>query len=138
MSRQVDRAGAAAFAERIRQAIRRHMFAAGDGRMLHRTCSVGFAAYPFVPDDPEAVHWDTVLGIADQAAYAAKRGGRDAWVGLTEAHDTEVGEVSAARETLARLVLEDKLGVVASLDAASRHDLWRDDEVQEDRASGQE
>lgn len=129
VSRHVDRKGAAAFAERIRQAVHSRMFSAGDGRMLHRTCSVGFAAFPFLPSDPEAVHWDTVLGLADQAAYAAKRAGRDAWVGLMASPTTDAGAVTPARERLAELVGTGGLGVVASTEVGDS--VWRDEaEVQ--------
>lgn len=127
VSRHVDRKGSAAFAERIRQAVRNHMFAAGDGRMLHRTCSVGFVAFPFVPADPDGVHWDTVLGLADQAAYAAKRGGRDGWVGLAATGATLPAEVGAAREAVAELVRGGALSCVASVGTLET-DVWVDDD----------
>jgi diguanylate cyclase (GGDEF)-like protein len=124
VARQVDRRGAAAFAERIRQAVRNHMFAAGDGRMLHRTCSVGFAAFPFLLHDIEAVPWDTVLGIADQAAYASKQAGRDAWVGVIGNESTVPSDVSAAREVVGRLAAAGALTVVSSVVDAGSPSLW--------------
>ena len=97
VSRHVDRTGASAFAERIRQAVRSHIYTAGDGRTLHRTCSVGFAAFPFLPRDPEGVAWDTALALADQACYAAKRSGRDAWVGVFPTPETVASAVDGTR-----------------------------------------
>lgn len=119
VSRQVDRKGASAFAERIRQAVRNHMFSAGDGRMLHRTCSVGFAAFPLIPADPDAVAWETVLGLADQAAYAGKLGGRDTWVGLIATPDADPNEVASDRVTVATLVEKGALAAVTSAEALS-------------------
>ena len=137
LARQVDRKGAAAFAERIRQAIRNHMFSAGDGRMIHRTCSVGFAAFPLDTRDTKAVSWETVLGMADQAAYAAKRGGRDAWVGLRATESLDPAEAGAARETVARLVADGALEVQSSLDKVGRH-LWSLDDLPLGRAGAGE
>lgn len=117
VSRQVDRKGASAFAERIRQAVRNHMFSAGDGRMVHRTCSVGFSAFPLIPTEPDAVTWDTVLGLADQAAYAAKLGGRDTWVGLDAGPEAVAAEVASDRATVASLVEKGALVAVTSAEA---------------------
>jgi len=116
VSRLVDRKGASAFAERIRQAVRSHIYTAGDGRTLHRTCSVGFAAFPFLSRDPEGVAWDTVLGLADQTCYAAKRSGRDAWVGLFSTPETLASAVEGTRAGVTdgiaagTLVVESSLG----------------------------
>lgn len=137
VARGVDRKGAAAFAERIRQAVRSHMFSAGDGRMLHRTCSVGFAAFPFLPSEPEAVDWDTVLGIADQAAYAAKRGGRDAWVGIHAAPGLDPLDLGAGRGVVGRLVTSGALGVESSLEALPAR-VWADPDQPRDRAGARD
>jgi len=118
LSRHVDRAGARAFAERIRQAVRSHIFTAGDGRTLHRTCSVGFAAFPFLPEDPEGVAWETVLGLADQACYAAKRSGRDAWVGILATGKTEASGVEGTRAGMAAGIAQATLGMETSLSSA--------------------
>jgi hypothetical protein len=70
------------FAERIRAAVAERPFDIGEGVGLTKQCSVGFACFPFVLDQPRAVGWEQVVGLADRALYAAKRGGRNAWVGL--------------------------------------------------------
>ena len=50
---------------------------------LRRTCSIGFAAFPFLPGAPDALCWEDVVELADRCLYAAKNSGRDGWVGLT-------------------------------------------------------
>ncbi|MBC3883130.1 diguanylate cyclase [Undibacterium sp. LX40W] len=69
-------------AERIRSRIAEHHFRLSDGKTLQRSCSIGLATYPFMPKAIEAYSWEQVVGIADKCLYAAKRAGRNAWVGL--------------------------------------------------------
>ncbi len=82
VARFVDRKMGAQLAEKIRSAISRHVFVLPDGGTLHKTVSIGFAAFPFVPGLPTAVTLDTLQHIADCALYAAKRSWRDGWVGV--------------------------------------------------------
>lgn len=70
-------------AERIRASVRAHAFDVGGGALLHKTCSVGWAPFPFLPEAPQAVSWEEVVQLADRCLYAAKHGGRDRSVGLT-------------------------------------------------------
>jgi diguanylate cyclase (GGDEF)-like protein len=121
VSRQVDRQGAAVFAERVRQAVRGHVFLADEGVTLRKTCSIGFAVFPLVPWDPEAVSWDHVVGLADQAAYVAKRSGRDAWVGLYAKEGITPGLVRSDAARVARLVEDGALGVVSSREDGALH-----------------
>lgn len=71
-------------AERIRRAVADVPFDLGNGQQLQRTCSVGFASFPFLEAHPRQQTWLEVVEIADQALYMAKHGGRNAWVGLYE------------------------------------------------------
>jgi diguanylate cyclase (GGDEF)-like protein len=73
--RFVDRADAAGLAEKLRAAVAAHSFPLADGTLLHRTCSIGYAAWPCAQ-----LTWEQVVDRADAALYAAKRGGRDASV----------------------------------------------------------
>ncbi|HEX5580258.1 MAG TPA: tetratricopeptide repeat-containing diguanylate cyclase [Gemmatimonadaceae bacterium] len=81
VSRFTDRARAAAQAERIRRAVESHVTRLPDGRELRVTCSIGFCAFPLSVDAPAAAGWEDVVSLADLASYAAKRKGRNRWVG---------------------------------------------------------
>jgi hypothetical protein len=82
VARHSDRARAEELAERIRCTVADSAFVLGDGRAVPVTCSVGFACFPFVPGEPGALAWNDVVNLADLALLAAKRMGRDCWVGL--------------------------------------------------------
>ena len=88
VARFLDRQRGPELAEKVRAAVEAHDFRLDDGTLLKRTCSVGFAAYPLSPRWPRACGWQEIVGIADLGLYAAKRKGRNGWVGL-EAGDTE-------------------------------------------------
>lgn len=81
--RFTDRRQASTTAERLRRAVEEQALTLPDGRRIEVTCSVGFAAYPFDVGDPRRLTWDQVVMLADIAAYAAKRNGRNGWVGYS-------------------------------------------------------
>jgi diguanylate cyclase (GGDEF)-like protein len=81
VTRGMRRDDAGDTAERIRKCVEKRPFALGDGTMLHKTVSIGFAAYPFDSDRPDAVSWLQVVECADAALYEAKESGRNAWRG---------------------------------------------------------
>ncbi|MBL0313802.1 MAG: diguanylate cyclase [Holophagaceae bacterium] len=82
VARNVCRRDSTILVERIRSQVAFHLFDIGDGKSLRLTCSSGFALYPFIPELPQALAWERVVDVADHCLYAAKRAGRDAWVGL--------------------------------------------------------
>ncbi len=82
VSRFADREEAPLMAERIRQTIEKHDFTLVDGKILKKTCSIGFACFPFLPNYPLELSWEQVIDIADHALYAAKKSGRNRSVGL--------------------------------------------------------
>lgn len=90
IARKANRVKAGVIAERIRKRIEEHLFDIGTGQTVHRTCSLGLAAYPFVRQKIELYAWEQVVDIADQCLYAAKRGGRNAWIGLSLAEHAEM------------------------------------------------
>jgi diguanylate cyclase (GGDEF)-like protein len=95
VARNAARRESTILAERIRSQMAEHVFDLEDGTTLQRTCSVGFTFYPFVPDNPNLLPWEQVLDIADHCLFAAKRGGRDAWVGLLPTVQGDVHRVKA-------------------------------------------
>lgn len=68
-------------AERIRMAIEQHRCELGDGRVVGRTCSIGFAAFPPDRAHPDEGSWEDVVAAADEALYRAKQAGRNTWAG---------------------------------------------------------
>jgi diguanylate cyclase (GGDEF)-like protein len=98
LARATDRGGAHVVAERIRQAVSSRDFVLPDGTPLARTCSIGFACYPFLPSHPRLMSWSQLVELADVGLYISKHSGRDAW--------TAVHAAAAAQpvELFARLV----------------------------------
>ena len=93
VARFSNRKAAPLMAERLRQAVNRYQFDIGDGQIVQRTCSIGFACFPYLVSEPLAFSWNQVVDIADMCLYAAKRSQRDCWVGV-EAHAGSEGQLS--------------------------------------------
>ena len=98
LARATDRSGAHVVAERIRQAVSSRDFVLPDGTPLARTCSIGFACYPFTPSHPRLMSWSQVVELADVGLYISKHSGRDAW---TAVHATAAAQPA---DLFARLV----------------------------------
>jgi diguanylate cyclase (GGDEF)-like protein len=77
-----DLDGAATVVARLHQAMREHAFDLGIGKPVAITCSIGFSLFPFQADHLEAASWEDQVRVADRCLYAAKRSGRDGWVGV--------------------------------------------------------
>lgn len=67
------------FAHRLRTRVAEASFLLPGGHRIHRTCSVGFACYPFYAEGPEAedLSMEQVISAADLGLYRAKRLGRN-------------------------------------------------------------
>ena len=107
VGRTSDMANFEVVPERIRAMIEQTPFDLGDGQVAHITCSIGFTAYPTSLESPERISLDRVVGLADQALYAAKRAGRNAWVGLLTTPATDMAR-------LAQVVQSDYEALVAT------------------------
>jgi diguanylate cyclase (GGDEF)-like protein len=83
VSRFSDRRTGSVLAERIRVAIEQRVFDLGDGRTVQRSCSLGFASFPFSIAYPGALTWEQVVAVADQALSRAMRAGSNRWVGVS-------------------------------------------------------
>jgi diguanylate cyclase (GGDEF)-like protein len=82
VSRFTERTEAVALAARVLGNVAREPFEIkGAGVSLHRTCSIGWAAFPWDTESPEAMSYEEVLGLADRALYEAKHSGRNQAVG---------------------------------------------------------
>jgi diguanylate cyclase (GGDEF)-like protein len=87
--RFVDRIHAMDLSEKLRSAVASHRFALPDGSAIQRTCSIGFAAWPFSPAVPRALGWERVIDLADAALYIAKHASRNAWAGIALGNDDD-------------------------------------------------
>ena len=89
VARNAAREDATILMDRIITQVAAHPFRLADGREIHCTCSLGFTFYPFIHARPDLFSWERLLDVADRCLYAAKRGGRNAWVGLYPNRDAE-------------------------------------------------
>lgn len=104
-----------AIAERIRSLMAQHEFDLGDGVLIRRTCSIGFASYPVLPTCPRRFNWEEVVSLADQCLYAAKHNGRNSWVGVRTPNPPLPGDIDPAlTANLDTLVAEGYLRLLVS------------------------
>jgi diguanylate cyclase (GGDEF)-like protein len=82
VARFIDRDNAPKLAERLRVIVEEYDFDIGKNKAIKKTCSIGFACYPFSTRNTKALDWSQVIDIADHCLYAAKKSSRNAWVGL--------------------------------------------------------
>ncbi|NUP87119.1 MAG: diguanylate cyclase, partial [Burkholderiaceae bacterium] len=104
VARGLARAWSSELAERVCRSVHDQPFTLPDGTELRCTVSVGFAAFPIDPGQPEVQGWSDAIRVADAALYLAKRGGRDGWagvVGMHPGHALDPQERRPAREWLA-------------------------------------
>jgi diguanylate cyclase (GGDEF)-like protein len=89
VARFTDRRKAPELAERLRKKVENHDFEIGKKHPLSKTCSIGYACFPFLTNKPNSLDWEHVVDIADHCLYAAKNSNRNAWVGLENLNSTE-------------------------------------------------
>jgi diguanylate cyclase (GGDEF)-like protein len=82
MSRSADPSGTPAFCERILDILASEAFDLGHGVQVRKTCSVGWAPYPWSRRAYEAVCAEEVIELADTALYRAKTAGRNQGAGI--------------------------------------------------------
>jgi len=86
VSRYTDRGEAELLAQRVLSSVADTPFSMGpSGQTMRRTCSMGWAAFPWFPDDPRAVSYEEVLTIADRGLNRAKQTGKNCAVGMSPA-----------------------------------------------------
>jgi predicted signal transduction protein with EAL and GGDEF domain len=104
-------------AERVRQAVSTRDFVLPDGKRLSKTCSIGFACFPFLPSHPRLLSWSQVVELADQGLYIAKHSGRNSWAALYATERTNPEELfPRLMHQLARTVADGEVRVVTSLE----------------------
>ncbi|MES2356452.1 MAG: GGDEF domain-containing protein [Pseudomonadota bacterium] len=116
VARDANRAEAEIMAERICESVRSREFEVDADLRLAKTCSVGFACFPFLPSHPRLLSWSQVVKLADQALYIAKYSGRNGWVGLSandNAHPEDV--IRRLAEATADAVRDGELCLTTSM-----------------------
>ncbi len=98
--RTTDRENAAMLCTRVLEAVRELPFDVGNGVQVHKTCSIGWAPYPWMLDDVAALSIDNVIELADKALYLAKREGRNRSFGLLPSLNAQRSPKSVSIENL--------------------------------------
>ena len=95
LSRYTDRREAKILSARVLAAVSETPFALSNpNETICRTCSIGWAAFPWLSEQPEIFNYEKVLNFADRALGEAKRAGKNRAVGLLPAGDQPVPTVS--------------------------------------------
>ena len=107
MSRSTDPSGTPAFCSRVLEVMASEAFDLGHGISMKKTCSVGWAAYPWCRPAYEALCAEESIALADAALYMAKAMGRNQGVGIVPGENAcrmpEAITLIAAREGKAPL-----------------------------------
>lgn len=82
MSRSADPSGVPAFCSRILEVMSSAPFDLGQSVVVSKTCSVGWASYPWSRGAFEALCAEESIALADAALYRAKEFGRNQGVGI--------------------------------------------------------
>ena len=82
MTRSADRLGISLFCDRILEVMASERFELSNSISVRKTCSIGWAPYPWCEADPEAICPEDVIELADVALYRAKAEGRNQSVGF--------------------------------------------------------
>ena len=98
VARETDRTPPSRLAERIRACVEEHDFRLPSGEVIRRTCSVGYALFPFSTAHPDRLAWEQVIAVADAALYRAKTKGRNRTVGLLAGEALDAGFTPSALE----------------------------------------
>jgi diguanylate cyclase (GGDEF)-like protein len=109
--RSAERGDGAHMASRILRAIGGTEFDLGNERRLTRSCSVGWAAFPWLPASCSTLSVDEVLRLADRGLYLAKQQGRNQSVGVVATTDALSihGQHGSSKYHCMEQLLEDNL-----------------------------
>lgn len=107
MSRSADPAGTPAFCDRILDVMASEEFDLGHGIRVRKTCSVGWASFPWSRHAYEAICAEEAIELADTALYRAKAAGRNQGIGILPAEGSH-----AASHEITLQILQNDAGVL--------------------------
>ena len=114
VSRLSHRSSAHEAAERIRQAVASTHIALNNGKVIQRTCSIGFASFPCDINNPTLLSMEQTLHIADHCLYTVKENGRNGWAGIVDG-DIENASPKELTTNIPELITSQQLTLVSSL-----------------------
>jgi len=94
--RDAQRGDAEQLARRILEAIGKQAYDAGGGREARLTCSIGWAAFPWLTVNASSRSYEEVLTIVDRARHRAKEEGKNRAVGALPGEGRDPAAVEAA------------------------------------------
>lgn len=94
VARRARRSGAPTVARNLLAAVRDLTFQLPGGDQIRKRISIGFTALPLLPRNPALGTWQQGMTIAEQCLSAAKRSGRDRYVGAIFKTDAEPGKLA--------------------------------------------
>ena len=125
MSRSTDPSGTPAFCSRVLEVMASEAFDLGHGISVSKTCSVGWAAYPWSRGAYEAICAEESIALADAALYKAKALGRNQGVGIVatdaasqDPEAVDLVSVCTGEGPLARMIRTECPGSETLADAA--------------------
>ena len=105
-------------AERIRKNLAEHQYQLGGGNVGRLSGSIGFSMYPFSPlKKANLLTWEQVVALADHSAYAAKKNGRNAWVGVYGTRKSVWEEFAKTEIDILALAGQGMLSIRSSLES---------------------
>lgn len=127
--RAADRGDGALLASRILKSVNGTDFDLGNDRRIARSCSVGWAAFPWLPPVCSDLSVDEVLRLADRGLYIAKERGRNQAVGMVAATTDPNFNVCATPPAGNIITKPDKYSTLEQL--------LEDDLIREERTAGE-